>query len=613
MQFKERLQDYTRAEFASFLNKIWAVDVVADEHDLMIEHFDRLTAHIRGCDLLFYPDTRNQRDAYSENETALGEIQAWYGVRKQQAFKDDVPVGSNTALDARGRAQRELDLVVAQVGELDGQQAAAQTCLNEYEHQLDEADKRLSSDLSKTATADIFTQTERHLDHMDELRTKVIGVLNRYKHAGGRLAFSLDWARRAGTKIGTQDLEQRKLELLDQASQRYHGHKAVFEQRHRSLHERAEVTFRRTRDHLVRLAYAAKTGPSWGRQTLIAPLFRMDFHPRLLAAEPTRFELFDDQWQILSRCLRSAVTGLAWELDAPDDALMASILGFSDSRPGCGDPVAFSVPLRELMSAEGVDWHCLALANAHVEMPYRVSIATYPLRYGRDWNGLREVLEQTNVCVVRTDGAEIASSVRVRMAVWDELEQGWRLNCPDGRQREVLWYSHSQWAQRVGAAQGTSRGGNFAPRDVPEVESADLSATQLDDYVAVFPVSSGLEPVYLSFTPDYEYPGVVVGQGQRVAADWLNTSAQPNAVPSQVADILQGQVFDRFRLFLVAFWQTVASLPELCTGFDPDEKQTMAAGQVSRLSSNFRIGFIRSPLEGGDIYDLDNLQIVRTG
>ncbi|WVV47082.1 bacteriocin immunity protein [Pseudomonas sp. NA13] len=56
MELKPKLQDYTEAEFQAFVGKIWNVDMGKEEHDRLINHFDRIVGHPKGADLLFYPD-----------------------------------------------------------------------------------------------------------------------------------------------------------------------------------------------------------------------------------------------------------------------------------------------------------------------------------------------------------------------------------------------------------------------------------------------------------------------------------------------------------------------------------------------------------------------------
>jgi len=46
MELKASLQDYTEPEFLSFVEKIWAVDVCKQDHDRLVNHFDRVAGHL---------------------------------------------------------------------------------------------------------------------------------------------------------------------------------------------------------------------------------------------------------------------------------------------------------------------------------------------------------------------------------------------------------------------------------------------------------------------------------------------------------------------------------------------------------------------------------------
>lgn len=65
MELKASLKEYTASEFQTLVDKIWAVDLPKQEHDRLINHFDRIAGHPKGADLLFYPDDRFEwNDAY---------------------------------------------------------------------------------------------------------------------------------------------------------------------------------------------------------------------------------------------------------------------------------------------------------------------------------------------------------------------------------------------------------------------------------------------------------------------------------------------------------------------------------------------------------------------
>ncbi|WP_387690679.1 bacteriocin immunity protein [Photorhabdus sp. RM71S] len=83
MELKNKLEDYTEAEFLSLLNKIWAVDVSEEEHDNLIDHFEKLSEHPNGNGLIFYPENGVE----DSPEGVLKVIKEWRAKNGRPGFK----------------------------------------------------------------------------------------------------------------------------------------------------------------------------------------------------------------------------------------------------------------------------------------------------------------------------------------------------------------------------------------------------------------------------------------------------------------------------------------------------------------------------------------------
>ncbi len=84
MEFKDRLEEYTEAEFLEFLNKIWVIDVSSeDEHDKLVEHFAIITEHPKGNGLIFYPDA-NVEDS---PQGVINVVKKWRAANGKPGFK----------------------------------------------------------------------------------------------------------------------------------------------------------------------------------------------------------------------------------------------------------------------------------------------------------------------------------------------------------------------------------------------------------------------------------------------------------------------------------------------------------------------------------------------
>ncbi|MBS9425789.1 bacteriocin immunity protein [Photorhabdus caribbeanensis] len=84
MELKNKLEDYTEAEFLSLLNKIWAVDVSEEEHDDLIDHFEKLVEHPNGNGLIFYPENGVE----DSPKGVLKVIKEWRAKNGKSGFKE---------------------------------------------------------------------------------------------------------------------------------------------------------------------------------------------------------------------------------------------------------------------------------------------------------------------------------------------------------------------------------------------------------------------------------------------------------------------------------------------------------------------------------------------
>ncbi|WLG96063.1 S-type pyocin domain-containing protein [Pseudomonas sp. FP198] len=152
--------------------------------------------------------------------------------------------------------------------------------------------------------------------------------------------------------------------------------------------------------------------------------------------------------------------------------------------------------------------------------------------------------------------------------------------------------------------------------DHPACDDADI-----DDYVLVFPMESGIKPVYVMASrtgPRYE-PGTVSGTGKTVGNDWLRATSGPNGapIPSQIADRLRDQEMRTFDSFREKLWAAVANEPELVKQFSSRNQAIMKDGYSPYAPRNEQVGgrekfevhHVHPIGKGGDVYDVDNMAI----
>ena len=319
----------------------------------------------------------------------------------------------------------------------------------------------------------------------------------------------------------------------------------------------------------------------------------------------------------LQATVRGAIAGLG-SLAASVGA--GAVVGVSalvySSKLGNGelpDRYAFSTPLSDLAPDFAPDLHAIAAAGGTVDVPFRVSSKT-------DANG------QSEVFVVKTDGRNIPSAVRVVAASYDAERNVYSATTSDVPPRTLTWTP----IVNPGNNSTTSPAGQ---PDVPAYTGATVVPVEgrldsfpgvfeagFDDYVLVFPQDSGLPPNYTMFRDRREDPGVASGVGQAVSGNWLGSASQGEGapVPAQIADQLRGREFRNFRAFREAFWKAVAGDPELAAQFQKQSRSTMEKGKSPYVSKVERAGeTVKFELhhkirisKGGSVYGLENIRIV---
>jgi len=109
------------------------------------------------------------------------------------------------------------------------------------------------------------------------------------------------------------------------------------------------------------------------------------------------------------------------------------------------------------------------------------------------------------------------------------------------------------------------------------------------------------------------------GVGQPVSGVWLGAASQGEGapIPSQIADQLRGKEFKNFRAFREAFWKAVANDSNLAQQFIVLNRDRVITGKSAKSRkvdsvgkrSSFEIHHIDEVAKGGDVYNVDNMQV----
>lgn len=615
MELKSNLQDYTEPEFLSFVEKIWAVDVRKQDHDRLIDHFDRIVGHPKGADLLFYPD--DQANAHSAGGV-LYYVKDWYAKQGKAAFKGGVapkpaPARPTVASSAAERALTSSKQNLAKVQKIAADVAVAEQAVETAFAHFDQLQGTLPSGID---------ELESQISSWEAAQQEALTAVRKFEFLKMSIQFAKDDAQRSlGRPFLDATLQQTVFQQITRTHDRYIAQLPVIAQRHRDLQTRVEAMLDAAEEQLVRMRSLAGTGPTKTRTSVTAPAAFANSRPHVLvngASSPG-----DSLLVALQKAIRSAVAEFTWLITSGTEehrGQYAAVLQFDFASRGADHRYGLSVPLTELLQIEGHDWQSLAATNAEVDVAFRMSTGTVATKPGTMFRGLKEILELSRVYITPTNGSVLSSKVRTRAAIWDEPLNRYSFTAEGLAPTTVSWLPPVALESSTPVERNQpNRMGFIQTPPLPLLEPfVAIEEVQFDDYIVVFPPGSGLDPVYVMFKDRRGYPGVVSGNGQVVAEDWLAKASTDEGapIPSPIAEQIRGRRFNHFDAFKTAFWKAVAATPALNTQFNATNQALMVSGlpPLNEQEEGGRRLLIRHRLdiaEGGEVYDVDNLIIRR--
>ncbi|WP_223505259.1 S-type pyocin domain-containing protein [Pseudomonas sp. GL-RE-29] len=315
----------------------------------------------------------------------------------------------------------------------------------------------------------------------------------------------------------------------------------------------------------------------------------------------------------LRSALRAAIatiTGFVTTAAAPILVGFAALL--APSRLGNGDLYSLSVPLSELTTVSNADLYELAVVGGEIDLPVTL--------------GSKTIGNRVEIVAVATNGMTSSGKVPVRLAHFDSQKNVYATGGTDVQPATITWTPLLE-------PQNPSIGFPVTETDLPIYEGATLSPNegridtfpQLDTYgfdgfITVFPIESGIPPLFILLRDRRQDPGVASGIGQEISGNWLGTASKPEGapIPAEIADTLRGREFSSFRAFRRAFWKAVANDEYFFEQFSRLNKTSISHGLSPKSLQNEHVGQRRKyeihhviPIEkGGAVYDIDNLRIL---
>lgn len=185
---------------------------------------------------------------------------------------------------------------------------------------------------------------------------------------------------------------------------------------------------------------------------------------------------------------------------------------------------------------------------------------------------------------------------------------GYEVVLPSGerlrwRQDVPLISRHLAYSEDVPIVGRAGPGRWFEPQ---RLDAASLTGYQ--EYVVVFPKSSGLEPLYVSGARLYDFGGVTTGAGAASHERWVSVAcAQGGGLPAVLTEGLVARPWLEFAELERALWRQMIAVPELANQFTPENQSIMATGNAPVIDGrSLRVGHQATP-DYDYLYDLSRL------
>jgi hypothetical protein len=494
MELKPTLKDYTASEFQALVNRIWAVDLPRQDHNRLINHFDRIVGHPKGADLLFTSDETSLDDG---PDTVMHLVRQWHRTQGLAAFKDEgifVPP-PYVQITPVQRSLAEVQKIAADV-------AVSEQSVDQAFGAFAQRIQQFRS--LQSASSDVYEQ-EKNIRALELAQHESYLSIRKFEFFKMRLEFAKNSAQSNLKYARSEQVQWQGIaQQIDATYDRYIARLAAIKQHHRALHDEAEVLLTTAQQQLIGSRTLAGSSPARTTRRIHAPLTIAGKRPNLLLEDESPALEFSQQVD-LQKSIRSAVAEFTWRntsVAPADEGHRSAVLQFEFASRADAKVFGLSVPLTELLPIEGQNWSALAANRSEVDMPFRMGSAVVPAKPGSMFRGLREVryLEQVHVTA---PGRNIsASRVRVRGAQRGEQTNSFSFTADGAAPITVLWSASSAIETRVPAASPpTQRVGFVSSSPVPTLDpvTGNVDQAPIDDYIVVFPREAGIDPLYVVF------------------------------------------------------------------------------------------------------------------
>ncbi|MCX4217120.1 MULTISPECIES: bacteriocin immunity protein [Pseudomonas] len=494
MKLKPALNEYTETEFKALVDRIWAVDLAKVDHDRLINHFDQISGHAKGADLLFYPeDTSNP----NSSESVVEYLKAWHHQQGRAIFKGQALANVASPPVTTNWAQQRLAQSLVDVQKMNAELAAAEQTAEASLVLLQQRIRQMRE--RQSAQLDLL-EREADIRALEVAEADSRAAVARYGSWKMRIQFRRESAQRDVTFARSEQGQWQNIALqVSTTGDRFSARSNDLYQRLSVAQIEAESLLTTAQACLIEQRNQG-VGSLRLPVNLFAPLAHANARPAIMLDGALSGSLEEHRIE-LQKSIRSVVADLTWQVSSGAEATRrqhAAVLQFDFSSRAEVGWYGVCVPLAEFLPLEGLDWQQLAVTAGTVAMPFRMSSGSYTVPAKTMHRGIREIKTLHQVTLASNQSL---SHVRVRGALWNEHVRAYSFTTDEAGLLTVNWCPLETLETSPAPYDAREpRLGFLRSSPVPVLETISDSVTaRFDDYVVVFPQGSGFEPLYVMF------------------------------------------------------------------------------------------------------------------
>ena len=252
MELKATLKEYTTSEFQALVNRIWTVDLPKQDHDRLINHFDRIVGHPQGADLLFYA---NDRFISNSAELVVHNVRSWHKKQGVAAFQDEAVAVPRPSVPT-GPVARSLMEVQKIAADVAISEQAVEMAFGVFERGIQHSRSQQRAPLG-------ISEQETRIRSLELAQHETLMAVRKFEFHKMRIQFAKNSAQSNLSYARSEQAQWQGIaQQINATHDRYIALLATIAQRHRAFHDQAEALLVQAQEQLIRSRTQAGVGPA---------------------------------------------------------------------------------------------------------------------------------------------------------------------------------------------------------------------------------------------------------------------------------------------------------------------------------------------------------------